>query len=62
MTRVALAWVLARPGVFAIPKAARIEHVRDNCAALDLVLSVDERAQLDAYFRPPRSKRALEML
>lgn len=62
VTRVALAWVLARPCVFAIPKAARIEHVRDNCAALDLVLSVDERAQLDAYFRPPRSKRALEML
>ncbi|KVT04764.1 aldo/keto reductase [Burkholderia sp. MSMB1078WGS] len=60
--RVALAWVLAQPAVFAIPKASRIEHVRDNRAALDLVLSDDERAQLDAYFRPPRSKRALEML
>ncbi|KVD99923.1 MULTISPECIES: aldo/keto reductase [Burkholderia cepacia complex] len=60
--RVALAWVLAQPGVFAIPKASRIEHVRDNRAALDVVLSDDERAQLDAYFRPPRSKRALEML
>ncbi|KWA72324.1 aldo/keto reductase [Burkholderia ubonensis] len=62
VTRVALAWVLAQPGVFAIPKAARIEHVRDNRAALDLVLSDDERTQLDAYFRPRRSKRALEML
>ncbi|SOT40313.1 aldo/keto reductase [Burkholderia cenocepacia] len=62
VTRVALAWVLAQPGVFAIPKASRIEHVRDNRAALDFVLSDDERAQLDAYFRPPRSKRALEML
>ncbi|KVH02615.1 MULTISPECIES: aldo/keto reductase [Burkholderia] len=60
--RVALAWVLAQPGVFAIPKASRIEHVRDNRAALDVVLSDDERVQLDAYFRPPRSKRALEML
>ncbi|OXJ17775.1 aldo/keto reductase [Burkholderia sp. AU6039] len=60
--RVALAWVLAQPGVFAIPKASRLEHVRDNRAALDFVLSDDERAQLDAYFRPPRSKRALEML
>ncbi|KWH11379.1 aldo/keto reductase [Burkholderia territorii] len=59
---VALAWVLSRPGVFAIPKASRIEHVRDNRAALDLVLSDDERAQLDGYFHPPRSKRALEML
>ena len=60
--RVALAWVLAQPGVFAIPKASRIEHVRDNRAALDVVFSDDERVQLDAYFRPPRSKRALEML
>ncbi|OXI69528.1 aldo/keto reductase [Burkholderia sp. AU28863] len=60
--RVTLAWVLAQPGVFAIPKASRIEHVRDNRAALDVVFSDDERAQLDAYFRPPRSKRALEML
>ncbi|WP_321860176.1 aldo/keto reductase [Burkholderia cenocepacia] len=60
--RVALAWVLAQPGVFAIPKASRIEHVRDNRAALDFGFSDDERAQLDAYFRPPRSKRALEML
>ncbi|MDR8077373.1 aldo/keto reductase [Burkholderia cenocepacia] len=60
--RVALAWVLAQPGVFAIPKASRIEHVRDNRAALDVVFSDDERAQLDAYFRLPRSKRALEML
>ncbi|MEK6357477.1 MAG: aldo/keto reductase [Burkholderia cenocepacia] len=60
--RVALAWVLAQPDVFAIPKASRIEHVRDNRAALDVVFSDDERAQLDAYFRPPRSKRALEML
>ena len=60
--RVALAWVLAQPGVFAIPKASRIEHVRDNRAALDVVFSDDERAQLDEYFRPPRSKRALEML
>lgn len=60
--RVALAWVLAQPGVFAIPKASRIEHVRDNRAALDFMFSDDERAQLDAYVRPPRSKRALEML
>jgi len=54
--------VLAQPGVFAIPKASRIEHVRDNRAALELVLTDDEHAQLDAYFRAPRSKRPLEML
>jgi diketogulonate reductase-like aldo/keto reductase len=60
--RVALAWVLRQPGVFAIPKAARVEHVRDNRAALDLALTAADHAALDAYFKPPRSKRALEML
>ncbi|TAL99764.1 MAG: aldo/keto reductase [Paraburkholderia sp.] len=60
--RVAMAWVLRQPGVCAIPKAARIEHVRDNHAALDLELSAEEHAALDAYFRPPRARQPLEML
>jgi diketogulonate reductase-like aldo/keto reductase len=60
--RVAMAWVLRQDGVCAIPKAGRVEHVRDNRAALDLVLDANDYAALDAYFKPPRSKRALEML
>jgi diketogulonate reductase-like aldo/keto reductase len=60
--RVALAWVLRQPGVFAIPKAARIEHVRDNRAALDLALTEADYAAIDAAFKPPRGKRSLEML
>jgi diketogulonate reductase-like aldo/keto reductase len=60
--QVAMAWVLRQPGVCAIPKAARIEHVRDNRAALDLSLSAEDYAALDVYFKPPRSKRSLEML
>jgi diketogulonate reductase-like aldo/keto reductase len=60
--QVALAWVLQQPGVFAIPKAGRVEHVRDNYRALELQLTADERAAIDAYFRPPRSRRPLEML
>jgi diketogulonate reductase-like aldo/keto reductase len=58
----ALAWVLGQPGVCAIPKAGRVEHVRENRAALDLALSAQDHAALDAYFKPPRSKRVLEML
>jgi diketogulonate reductase-like aldo/keto reductase len=34
-----LAWVIRHPGVLAIPKAASIEHVVQNAAALDIVLS-----------------------
>jgi diketogulonate reductase-like aldo/keto reductase len=58
----ALAWVLGRPGTIAIPKAARAEHVRQNRAALDLLLTGAERARLDAQFVPPRCRRSLEML
>jgi diketogulonate reductase-like aldo/keto reductase len=60
--QVALAWVLQQPDVFAIPKAGSVEHVRDNHRALELQLSAEECAAIDAYFRPPRSKRPLEML
>jgi len=60
--QVALAWVLQQPGVFAIPKAGRVEHVRDNYRALELRLDAEELAAIDGYFKPPRGKRALEML
>jgi aryl-alcohol dehydrogenase-like predicted oxidoreductase len=47
--RVALAWELARsPVVIPIPGASRPESVRDSVAALDLVLTPDELALLDA--------------
>jgi diketogulonate reductase-like aldo/keto reductase len=62
VSQVALAWALLKPGVCAIPKAGRVEHVRDNHRASQLRLSGDELAALDAYFKPPRSKRPLEML
>lgn len=58
----ALAWVLGRDGVIAIPKAARIDHVRQNRAALDLKLSPEDCAELDKAFPPPRAKRPLEIL
>jgi diketogulonate reductase-like aldo/keto reductase len=60
--QVALAWVLQQPEVIAIPKAASVEHVEDNAAALHLQLSSDELKQIDAHFKPPKSKRSLEML
>jgi diketogulonate reductase-like aldo/keto reductase len=44
----ALAYLTARPGVVAIPKASRPEHVRANAAAGDVLLSEDELARLRA--------------
>jgi diketogulonate reductase-like aldo/keto reductase len=60
--QVALAWTLRRDKVIAIPKAGSIDHVRDNRAAADLVLSDDDLAALDEAFPAPTKKRALEML
>jgi diketogulonate reductase-like aldo/keto reductase len=62
VVQVALAWVLARPGVCAIPKAGSVEHVRANRRALDVVLSEQELAAIDNEFKPPRKKAPLEML
>ncbi len=60
--QVALAWTLRRGDVIAIPKAGSVAHVRDNRAAVDLILSDDDMAALDAAFPAPRSRRPLEML
>lgn len=59
---VALAWVLSRPGVIAIPKASRLAHVDANRKAADLQLSAQDLAALDRAFPPPRRARPLEML
>ncbi len=48
--------MIRHPGVLAIPKAASIEHVVQNAAALDVVLSGEELAQLDRLYPPPQRK------
>ena len=60
--QVALAWVLAQPGMLAIPKASRLDHVEANAAARDLVLTEDQFARIDREFPPPKAKRSLAML
>jgi diketogulonate reductase-like aldo/keto reductase len=60
--QVALSWVLRQPAAIAIPKAGSVAHVEDNAAALGLALSADDLKRIDAQFKPPKSKRGLEML
>lgn len=59
---VAIAWLIRRDGVLAIPKAGRAEHVRDNRAALDLTLTGEDLAELDRAFPPPSGPTPLAML
>jgi diketogulonate reductase-like aldo/keto reductase len=51
-----LAWVIRHPGVLAIPKAASIEHVVQNAAALDIVLSPKSLRSWIASIRRRRGK------
>ena len=60
--QLALAWVLAQPGVVTIPKSASRARVKENFAALDVTLSPDMLAKLDRAFPPPRGRQPLEML
>jgi diketogulonate reductase-like aldo/keto reductase len=60
--QVALAWVLRQDGIIAIPKAASAAHVRENRAALELRLGVEDLAELDREFPPPRGPAPLEMI
>ena len=60
--QVALAWLLRQQGMIVIPKAARLEHVRDNRGALDVVLTAEDLSALDRAFPPSKGNSALGML
>jgi aryl-alcohol dehydrogenase-like predicted oxidoreductase len=57
MAEVALAWLLARPGVVApIIGATKLEHLDTAIRAIDLRLGDDERGILEAPYRPHEVK------
>ena len=59
--QLALAWVLSRPGVCAIPKAVQAKHLRDNLAASRVTLDAETLAALDRAFPPPTRRTPLAM-
>ena len=61
-SQVALAWLLTKPGIVAIPKATTGDHVRENRAAARLVLDAQALHALDGAFPPPHRKGPLEMI
>jgi len=60
--QVALAFLLERDGVLAIPKSAKPGRVEENRGATDLDISDEDWASLDAAFPPPTRKTSLAML
>ncbi len=60
--QLALAWVLDRDGVIAIPKTSHPARLEENAGALEVKITPEIRAALDALFPPPRGSTPLEML
>ena len=60
--QVALAWLLARDDVIAIPKTASAERLRENLGALEHPLDAQALAELDQLFPAPKRAVPLEML
>lgn len=60
--QVALAWVLRHDDVIAIPKAGKLDHVRENHGALGLQLSKQDLLELDKAFPTPTKKITLEAI
>lgn len=65
-TQVLLAWAIrphdGRRDVIVIPKAARVDHVEQNAAALHVRLDDDALARLDAAFPAPDHKVPLDIV
>ncbi len=60
--QVALAWLLARPGVLVIPKAASAAHLRENVAAASLRLDAEDLAQIERRWPTPARKQRLAVI
>jgi len=60
--QLALAWVMAQPGVVTIPKSSSRDRVKENLGALEVKLTPEVAAELDRAFPPPKGKQTLEML
>jgi aryl-alcohol dehydrogenase-like predicted oxidoreductase len=48
--QLALAWIISHPGIVAIPKASRREHILENASAADLPLSEADIQAIDETF------------
>jgi diketogulonate reductase-like aldo/keto reductase len=60
--QIALGWLLRQPNLIAIPKASKLEHVRDNARSLDVELTKEDLQDLDREFPPPHSKQPLALV
>ncbi|NKJ36922.1 aldo/keto reductase [Rhizobium sp. SG570] len=60
--QIAIAFLLDRDGVIAIPKSSNPQRIEENRGSVDLDITDEDWAVLDAAFPPPSRKKSLEML
>ena len=60
--QLALAWVIRKSGLVAIPKAGTVAHVEENARALEIDLSDETLTELDRLFPPPTRATSLAIL
>ena len=60
--QLALAWVIRKSGLVAIPKAGTVAHVEENAHALEVTLSDETLTELDRLFPPPTRATSLAIL
>jgi diketogulonate reductase-like aldo/keto reductase len=60
--QLALAWVLNRAQVIAIPQSSNLAHIDANRAATDVRVDAGVLAALDAAFPPPKKATRLSMI
>lgn len=58
--QVAIAWTMRHENVVSIPKAGRLDHVRELAAAAEIVLSEDDLRMLDHDYPAPTRDLPLE--
>jgi diketogulonate reductase-like aldo/keto reductase len=59
---IAVAFLLSKPGVLAIPKSSHAERVREIARARDVKLDAEDFAFLDREFPAPKRKTALDIV
>lgn len=60
--QVLLAFVFAQPNMIAIPKAGRIQHMKENIASLRIMLSKDQLDRLNNEFPSPSYRMHLDVV
>jgi diketogulonate reductase-like aldo/keto reductase len=60
--QVALNFLTRRPGVFAIPKASTVDHVRENAGGAGWELTANDVKLIDEVFPLPPKNQPLDML